>query len=109
MELQTIGHYQYKHPDDEGNQHYLLYQLALNEENEYVLINPDPDDDHRRVCHQSWAAMRHVEWYSRASGCSKEDLGRRLGITVSSVARWFSGKVVPSPLAIEKIKELPKE
>ncbi len=42
-------------------------------------------------------------------GISRDALARELGVTYKTVYLWEKGKAEPSPLALEKLKELEKE
>jgi len=45
--------------------------------------------------------------YCRVSqGLTQEQLARNIGVSLNTVQRWESGKTRPSPLAMEKLKEL---
>jgi DNA-binding transcriptional regulator YiaG len=39
-------------------------------------------------------------------GLSQEHFAHKLGVSVGTVCRWEGGKVKPSPLALEKLKEV---
>jgi len=39
-------------------------------------------------------------------GLSQQELAVKVGVSVSSVHRWESGKTRPHPLAVEKLKAL---
>lgn len=45
-------------------------------------------------------ALRH------RTGLTQEKLASRLGVTFPTVNRWEQGRTRPSPLAVQKIKEL---
>jgi transcriptional regulator with XRE-family HTH domain len=42
----------------------------------------------------------------KTKGWSQEKLARNLGVSLNTVQRWEMGKTKPSPLAIEKLREL---
>ncbi len=42
-------------------------------------------------------------------GWTQEHLARSLGVTLNTVQRWESGKTHPSPLAMEKLREMLKD
>lgn len=44
-----------------------------------------------------------------ALGLTQERFAARVGVTLSTVNRWETGKGEPSPLAMLRIKELQKE
>lgn len=44
-----------------------------------------------------------------ALGLTQEQVAAKIGVTFSTVNRWESGKVKPSPLAMLRIEELQNE
>jgi len=42
-------------------------------------------------------------------GMTQEQFAHLLGVSVGSISKWESGKTLPSPLAIDKIKSIMKE
>ena len=40
------------------------------------------------------------------TGLTQEKFAARLGVTLPTISRWETGRAKPSPLALEKIKEL---
>jgi putative transcriptional regulator len=42
-------------------------------------------------------------------GLTQEQLAAKVGVTFSTVNRWENDKIIPSPLALRRIKELQKE
>jgi len=46
-----------------------------------------------------------VKEIREAEALSQEAFARRLGVSVRTVARWESGQVRPSPLALEKLRQ----
>jgi putative transcriptional regulator len=44
-----------------------------------------------------------------ALGLTQEQLAAALGVTYSTINRWENGRSKPSPLAMEKIKQMVKE
>jgi transcriptional regulator with XRE-family HTH domain len=47
--------------------------------------------------------LKHIR--SR-KGWTQESLARKVGVSLNTVQRWESGKTHPSPLAMEKLKDL---
>jgi len=52
----------------------------------------------------SWA--KQLKNLRKTKGWSQEKLARNLGVSLNTVQRWEMGKTKPSPLAIEKLREL---
>jgi transcriptional regulator with XRE-family HTH domain len=52
----------------------------------------------------SWA--KQLKTLRKTKGWSQEKLARNLGVSLNTVQRWEMGKTKPSPLAIEKLREL---
>jgi putative transcriptional regulator len=50
-------------------------------------------------------ALVSVKEIREAEALSQEAFARRLGVSVRTVARWESGQVRPSPLALEKLRQ----
>ena len=44
-----------------------------------------------------------------ATGLTQEQFAAKIGVTFSTVNRWENNKGKPSPLAMQRIKELQKE
>ena len=42
-------------------------------------------------------------------GWTQEQLSRNIGVSLNTVQRWESGRVLPSPLAMQKLEELLKD
>jgi len=45
----------------------------------------------------------------RKLGISRDALARRLGVSYHTISLWERGKTKPSPLALEKLKEIEKQ
>jgi len=52
----------------------------------------------------SWT--KQLKNLRKTKGWSQEKLARNLGVSLNTVQRWEMGKTKPSPLAIEKLREL---
>jgi len=50
--------------------------------------------------------IEKIRQYREVKGWSQEQLARNLGVSLNTVQRWELRKSRPSPLAMEKVKEL---
>lgn len=63
------------------------------------------DKIHRRVYSQQAVDVRELR---QKLGISRDAFAREIGVSYKSVYLWERGKAKPSPLALEKLKELEK-
>jgi putative transcriptional regulator len=52
---------------------------------------------------------RLIRKHRNSLGLTQEQFAAKLGVTYSTVNRWENNKAKPSPLALQRIKELQKE
>jgi putative transcriptional regulator len=52
------------------------------------------------------SVAEQIKTYRTIQGISQEQLARQIGVSLNTVHRWESGKTLPSPLAMVKIKEV---
>ena len=48
----------------------------------------------------------NIKTYRNSKGWSQEQLARQVGVSLNTVQRWESGKSMPSPLAMVRLKEI---
>ena len=48
----------------------------------------------------------NIKTYRNSKGWSQEQLARQVGVSLNTVQRWESGKSIPSPLAMVRLKEI---
>jgi putative transcriptional regulator len=54
-------------------------------------------------------ASKMIKQRRIALGLTQEQFAAKIGVTFSTVNRWENNKTKPSPLALQRIKELQKE
>jgi putative transcriptional regulator len=57
-------------------------------------------------CSTMSEAAETIRQFRASKGWSQEYLARLVGVSLNTVQRWESGKTVPSPLAMNRLREV---